>query len=171
MLSCFGLKMKLVMMYRWDPEVALRLIEAERVTAFVGVPTQSWDLLESPAFSKYDTSSLASIGGGGAPAPVKLVERVEDSFSSGRPNIGYGMTETNAFGPGNTGDDYVTHPSSTGRAKLTIVDIEIRDGRARARAHGDPGRDLDEGPQPLPRLLEQARGDRRGARGRLAGHG
>jgi long-chain acyl-CoA synthetase len=38
------------------------------------------------------------------------------------------MTETNAFGPGNTGDDYVTHPSSTGRAKLTIVDIEIRDG-------------------------------------------
>jgi long-chain acyl-CoA synthetase len=129
MLSCFGLKMKLVMMYRWDPEVALRLIEAERVTAFVGVPTQSWDLLESPAFSKYDTSSLASIGGGGAPAPVKLVERVDHSFSSGRPNIGYGMTETNAFGPGNTGDDYVTHPSSTGRAKLTIVDIEIRDGQ------------------------------------------
>ena len=129
MLSCFGLKMKLVMMYRWDPEVALRLIEAERVTAFVGVPTQSWDLLESPAFSEYDTSSLASIGGGGAPAPVKLVERVDDSFSGGRPNIGYGMTETNAFGPGNTGDDYVTHPSSTGRAKLTIVDIEIRDGQ------------------------------------------
>ena len=127
MLSCFGLKMKLVMMYRWDPEAALGLIEAERVTAFVGVPTQSWDLLESPAFSKYDTSSLASIGGGGAPAPVKLVERVDDSFSGGRPNIGYGMTETNAFGPGNTGDDYVTHPSSTGRAKMTIVDIEIRD--------------------------------------------
>jgi long-chain acyl-CoA synthetase len=127
MLSCFGLKMKLVMMYRWDPEVALRLIEAERVTSFVGVPTQSWDLLESPAFSTYDTSSLATIGGGGAPAPVKLVERVEDSFSSGRPNIGYGMTETNGFGPGNSGDDYVAHPSSTGRAKMTIVDIEIRD--------------------------------------------
>ena len=127
MLSCFGLKMKLVMMYRWDPEVALRLIEAERVTSFVGVPTQSWDLLESPAFSKYDTSSLATIGGGGAPAPVKLVERVEDSFSGGRPNIGYGMTETNGFGPGNSGDDYVAHPSSTGRAKMTIVDIEIRD--------------------------------------------
>ena len=60
MLSCFGMKMKLVMMYRWDPETALRLIEAERVTAFVGVPTQSWDMLESPAFAKYDTSSLAT---------------------------------------------------------------------------------------------------------------
>jgi long-chain acyl-CoA synthetase len=127
MLSCFGLKMKLVMMYRWDPEVALRLIEAERVTAFVGVPTQSWDMLESPAFSKYDTSSLATIGGGGAPAPVKLVERVENAFARGRPNIGYGMTETNAFGPGNTGDDYVSHPSSTGRATFPTLDVDIRD--------------------------------------------
>ena len=127
MLSCFGLKMKLVMMYRWDPEVALQLIEAERVTSFVGVPTQSWDMLESPAFAKYDTSSLATVGGGGAPAPVKLVERVENSFTRGRPNIGYGMTETNAFGPGNTGDDYVSHPSSTGRADFPTVEIEIRD--------------------------------------------
>ena len=127
MLTCFGLKMKLVMMYRWDPEVALRLIEAERVTAFVGVPTQSWDMLESPAFEKYDTSSLATVGGGGAPAPVKLVERVEHSFARGRPNIGYGMTETNAFGPGNTGDDYVTHPSSTGRSSFPTLEIEIRD--------------------------------------------
>jgi long-chain acyl-CoA synthetase len=127
MLSCFGLRTKLVMMYRWDSEVALRLIEAERVTAFVGVPTQSWDLLESPSFSKYDTSSLALIGGGGAPAPVRLVERVEASFDGGRPNIGYGMTETNAYGPGNSGNDYITHPASTGRARTTIVDIEIRD--------------------------------------------
>ncbi len=64
MLSCFGMKLKLVMMYRWEPEAALRLIETERVTAFVGVPTQSWDMLESPAFARYDTSSLASVGGG-----------------------------------------------------------------------------------------------------------
>jgi len=127
MLSCFGMKFKLVIMRRWDPETALQLIEAERVTTFVGVPTQSWDLLECPSFAKYDTSSLASVGGGGAPAPAKLVERVEQGFSNGRPNIGYGMTETNAFGPGNTGDDYVAHPNSTGRARTTIVDVEIRD--------------------------------------------
>jgi len=127
MLTCFGMKFKLVMMHRWDPDTALRLIEAERVTTFVGVPTQSWDMLESPSFSKYDTSSLASIGGGGAPAPAKLVDRVEKGFSRGRPNIGYGMTETNAFGPGNNGDDYVTHPTSTGRARTSIMDVEIRD--------------------------------------------
>ncbi len=146
MLTCFGMKMKLVMMYRWDPEQALRLIEAERVTAFVGVPTQSWDMLESPAFDRYDTSSLASVGGGGAPAPAKLVDRVEKGFAKGRPNIGYGMTETNAFGPGNNGDDYVSHPTSTGRARTTIVDVEIRDEQGRAVPTGERGEIWMKGP-------------------------
>jgi long-chain acyl-CoA synthetase len=146
MLSCFGMKFKLVMMYRWDPEAALRLIEAERVTAFVGVPTQSWDMLESPAFSRYDTSSLATVGGGGAPAPVKLVNRVEQGFTRGRPNIGYGMTETNAFGPGNNGDDYVSHPTSTGRARTTIMDTEVRDDSGRAVPVGARGQIWMKGP-------------------------
>ena len=49
MLSCLASGLKLVMMYRWDADRALELIEREQVTNFVGVPTQSWDLLESPA--------------------------------------------------------------------------------------------------------------------------
>jgi long-chain acyl-CoA synthetase len=146
MLSCFGMKFKLVMMHRWDPETALRLIESERVTAFVGVPTQSWDLLESAAFATYDTSSLASIGGGGAPAPVKLVDRVEKGFQRGRPNIGYGMTETNAFGPANNGDDYVLHPTSTGRARTTILDVEIRDDQGAVVPNGERGEIWMKGP-------------------------
>ena len=146
MLSCFGMKMKLVMMHRWDPEIALRLIEAERVTAFVGVPTQSWDMLESPSFAKYDTSSLATVGGGGAPAPAKLVDRVEKGFRRGRPNIGYGMTETNAFGPGNSGDDYVSHPTSTGRARTTIMDVEIRDDSGEPVPAGQRGQIWMKGP-------------------------
>jgi long-chain acyl-CoA synthetase len=146
MLTCFGMKFKLVMMYRWDPAAALRLIEAERVTAFVGVPTQSWDMLESPDFARYDTSSLATVGGGGAPAPTTLVDRVEKGFTRGRPNIGYGMTETNAFGPGNSGDDYVTHPTSTGRARTTIMDIEIRDEAGRPVPVGERGQIWMKGP-------------------------
>ena len=69
MMSCFASGLKLVMMYKWEPTRALELIERERVTNFVGVPTQSWDLLESPRFAEFDTSSLLSVGGGGAPAP------------------------------------------------------------------------------------------------------
>jgi long-chain acyl-CoA synthetase len=126
MLSSFASGIKLVIMYRWDAEKALQLIESERVTTFVGVPTQSWDLLESPNFHKYDTSSLASIAGGGAPAPPTLVKRVDEEFAGGRPAIGYGMTETNGYGPGNSGDDYVSHPSSAGRV-VPIMELEVRD--------------------------------------------
>ena len=139
MMSCFSWHFKLVMMYRWDPERALQLIERHRVTAFVGVPTQAWDLMESPNFSTYDTSSLATIGGGGAPAPPTLVARVEDSFQRGRPNLGYGMTETNAYGPGNMGDDYVTHPTSTGRVPTIVMDVDIRDEDARPVPVGQSG--------------------------------
>ncbi|MEW6271299.1 MAG: class I adenylate-forming enzyme family protein [Thermodesulfobacteriota bacterium] len=117
---------KLVMMYRWDPERALELIERERVTAFVGVPTQSHDMLESPRFATTDTSSLLSVGGGGAAAPTALVARIDKSFRRGRPSIGYGMTETNAFGPGNTGDDYVRKPASTGRV-VPICELRVID--------------------------------------------
>jgi long-chain acyl-CoA synthetase len=138
MLSCFTFGMKLVMMHRWDPERALELIERERITTFVGVPTQSWDLLECPRFSEFDTSSLRSVGGGGAPAPPALVKRVAGSFSKGRPNIGYGMTETNAYGPGNSGRDYIDHPTSTGRA-TPILDISIRDPDGAALPPGRSG--------------------------------
>src|SRR5262249_52896777 len=98
------------------------------VTTFVGVPTQSHDLLESPKFATTDTSSLQSVGGGGAAAPTALVARIESSFKRGRPNIRYGMTQTNGFGPGTTGDDYVRKPASTGRVvpicELRVIDPE-----------------------------------------------
>lgn len=126
MLGSFISASKLVIMYKWDPERALQLIERERVTQFVGVPTMSWDLLESPNFDKYDTSSLKSVGGGGAPAPPELVKRIEGNFSKGRPSIGYGMTETNAYGPGNSGDDYLRHPTSTGRV-VPAIEMRVTD--------------------------------------------
>jgi long-chain acyl-CoA synthetase len=138
MLSTFAFGLKLVMMYRWSPERALELIERERVSSFVGVPTQSWDLIESPRFKDFDTSSLRTIGGGGAPAPTTLVARVAESFRGGSPNIGYGLTETNAYGPANTGADYLTHPSSTGRA-TPILDIEVRDPLGHALPVGGSG--------------------------------
>jgi long-chain acyl-CoA synthetase len=145
MLSCFASGLKLVMTYKWDATRALELIERERVTNFVGVPTQSWDLLESPRFGDFDTSSLVSVGGGGAPAPPELVKRVASSFSQAKPGIGYGMTETNAYGPQNSGIDYTTHPTSTGRA-TPIMQIDVRDADGRSLPAGERGEIWFKGP-------------------------
>jgi long-chain acyl-CoA synthetase len=139
MLSCFSWHFKLVMMYKWEPERALQLIERHRVTAFVGVPTQSWDLIESPNFSQYDTSSLSTVGGGGAPAPSSLGARVEHAFPKGRPTLAYGMTETNAYGPGHVGDDYLTHPTATGRVPTIVMDVDIRDESLQTLPTGESG--------------------------------
>ena len=145
MLSCLASGLKLVIMYKWDPERALELIERERVTNFVGVPTQNWDLLASPKFADHDTSSLRSVGGGGAPAPPELVRRMASNYPKASAGIGYGMTETNAYGPQNGGDDYLTHPTSTGRA-TPILQIEIRDLDGHAVPNGEPGEIWFKGP-------------------------
>ena len=145
MLSCAAVGLKLVMMHKWDPLKALELIEREKVTNFVGVPTQSWDLVEHPRFAEFDTSSLVSVGGGGAPAPPELVKRVDTTFRRGRPGIGYGMTETNAYGPQNSGQDYVTHPTSTGRW-VPILEIEVRDADGKPVPVGERGEIWFKGP-------------------------
>lgn len=138
MLSCFIAGLKLVIMYKWDVDKALEMIEREQITNFVGVPTQSWDLVNSPSFNKFDTSSLRAVGGGGAPAPTSLVAKVANSVKQGTPQLGYGMTETNAFGPGIMGKDYLAHPTSTGRSVLPMR-VEVRDEYLKPVPTGEAG--------------------------------
>lgn len=145
MLGAFVGGSKLVMTYRWNPDRALELIERERVTTFVGVPTMSWDLLEASTFEQRDTSSLLAVGGGGAPMPPELVKRIEDNFPKGRPSLGYGMTETNAYGPGNFGDDFLAQPTSTGRV-VPVMDIRVTDPLGNVLATGETGEIWFKGP-------------------------
>ena len=139
MLSCFAWHFKLVMIHHWNPDDALELIEGHRVTNMVGVPTQSWDLVNSPRLGEFDTSSLVTVGGGGAPAPGSLVQRVEGAFVNARPNLGFGMTETNAYGPQIYGDDYLEHPTSTGQTPTAVMEVEIRDDHGRVLGPGEVG--------------------------------
>jgi len=138
MLGSFVSGALLVMTHRWDPDRALELIEAEGVTNFVGVPTMSWDLLEAPSFANRDTSSLKSVGGGGAPMPPELVQRIEDNFPNGRPGLGYGMTETNAYGPQNAGNMFVNNPTSTGKC-VPVMQIRVTDPEGNELPRGETG--------------------------------
>ena len=81
---------KLVFMHKWDPELALQIIERERITGTGGVPTIAWQLLAHPALEKYDLSSLESIGYGGAPAAAELVRRLKENFPKSAPGLGGG---------------------------------------------------------------------------------
>jgi len=145
MLGSFVSGARLVMTHRWNPDRALELIERERVTNFVGVPTMSWDLLEAATFDERDTSSLESVGGGGAPMPAELVRRIEANFSQGRPGLGYGMTETNAYGPQITGDEFVANPTSTGRP-IPVMEVRVTDTDGTPLPAGEVGEIWFKGP-------------------------
>ena len=62
-------------MVKWDPLLALQLIEKERISSFTGVPTMSLDLLNHPDFDKYDTSTLKSLVVVGRPHRRSSVSR------------------------------------------------------------------------------------------------
>jgi long-chain acyl-CoA synthetase len=119
-----ALEGKLVMMRKWDPDRALELIERERVTTFGGVPSMVWQVLDSPRFATTDTSSVTSIGYGGAPAPPELARRIEAVFPGRSPSNGYGLTETSSVTTMNAGDDYLAHPDSVG-TPVPVVDLKI----------------------------------------------
>ena len=125
MLNSFVISRTMVMMAKWDAGEALRLIEKEGITYFVGVPTMSLELMNHPDRNKYDLSSLTDIAAGGAPRPVSHVERLEQEFPKAQPALGYGLTETNAVGCSNFWGNYAAKPESTGRAQKPFVDLAI----------------------------------------------
>jgi acyl-CoA synthetase (AMP-forming)/AMP-acid ligase II len=112
-------------MPKWDAGEALRLIEKEKITYFVGVPTMSLELMSHPDRHKFDLSSLTDITAGGAPRPVSHVERLRSEFPNAQPALGYGLTETNAAGCANYWGNYAAKPASTGRAQKPFIELSI----------------------------------------------
>ncbi len=129
MLNSFVIGRGMVLMRKWDAGEALRLIEAHRITYFVGVPTMSLEMMVHPDQASRDLSTLTDIAAGGAPRPIAHVKRLQESFPAAQPALGYGLTETNAAGCSNFWTNYADKPASTGRQQpLVQVSIVGADG-------------------------------------------
>ncbi len=129
---------KLVLMYKWSAERALELIERERITNFGGVPAMAWQVLESPDFSRRDTSSVVGVNYGGAPAAPELVRRIKQLFPTVSASNGYGLTETSAIATSNNGVDYERKPASIG-LPVPICDVKVVDEDGHALPPGAVG--------------------------------
>ena len=126
-LQSFALGRKLVNMAKWDVLEAMRLIEEEKVTYFVGVPLMSHEIATHPERARFDLSSCSILTGGGAPRPVEHVRRIREALPTGYPVLGYGLTETNAVGCINFNENYLARPESTGPASRPLVELAIMD--------------------------------------------
>ena len=137
---------KLVHMYKWDAGSALKLIEAERITALTGVPVMAREVISHPDFAATDTSSLMSLGGGGAQLQPDLVGKIDEAVATARPNTGYGMTETCGIITSIGGDFFVDKPASCGPA-MPCYETKIVDADGNEVAQGETGELLVRGAQ------------------------
>ena len=113
---------------RFEAEGALRLIEAERITALYLVPTLYFDLLANPHFAGADLSSVRKLGFAGAPMAEGLLRRVEDAF---RPELfvnHYGSSEIYTF---TIEQNAPAKPGSAGKAginqRIRVIEIGAGD--------------------------------------------
>jgi fatty-acyl-CoA synthase len=118
-----------VMMERFDPVEALRLIERHRVTHSQWVPTMFVRMLKLPAADRdgYDLSSHTTAIHGAAPCPVPVKEQMIEWWG---PIIReyYGATEGNGFCHIHSAE-WLEHKGSVGKSLLGAVHICDDDGK------------------------------------------
>lgn len=137
-LGSYRLQRRLASMYRWDAEKAAELIDRERLTSLTGPAAVTGDLIRVAQSGRYSLATLASLGGGGAPRAPEQVRQIDASFTQAIPNIGWGMTETNAIGAGIVGQDYLDHPSSSGHCSQ-VLELRVTDESGRVLPPGERG--------------------------------
>jgi long-chain acyl-CoA synthetase len=145
-----------VLMPRWDPEDALRLIEAHRVTHTHMVPTMFHRLLALPEAvrSRYDVSSLKAVVHGAAPCPMEVKRRIIEWFG---PVVHEYYSATEGYGTVVDTATWLRKPGTVGPADPEHLYVGDADGvplpvgeeglvwiramgRARFRYHGDDGK-------------------------------
>src|SRR6201995_5940680 len=123
-LACLQTGATLIPHLTFDPLRALQAIEQHRITVLPGPPTIYQTLLDHPARSDYDLSSLRFAVTGAATVPVVLVERMQSELDIDIVLTAYGLTEANGMGTMcRADDDAVTVATTCGRP---FADFELR---------------------------------------------
>ncbi|MDP9334445.1 MAG: acyl--CoA ligase [Actinomycetota bacterium] len=150
MMLATGLK-SVWLMGRFDPAVAMQVIERERCTGWSFTETVLHRMVNHPDVGKYDLSSITTVGGGGSPVAPSLIERTRRVFPNARHSvgIGYGQTECAALATLNNGQELIDFPMSVGRP-LPTVELEIRDPLGAAVPEGIEGEVCVRGPMVMP---------------------
>ena len=135
---------------RFEPEVAMRLIQEEGITVWATVPTMIWRVVEHPARGDYDLTSVASVAYGGSPSAGELQRRIQETF----PNVttlgnAYGLTESSSVATVISGQDALDRPTSVGKP-MPVVDLRVVGGHGADVAPGETGEIWIRGPIIMP---------------------
>ena len=121
---------KILLARSFDSEESLALIQRERATVVLGVPTllQMW--MSSPSFAAADFSHVRYFVSGGAPCPVSLIKGWR-AAKGGYLRQGYGLTEVGVNCFTMTDEESIRKMGSVGKpifhSRMRIVDENGRD--------------------------------------------
>ena len=117
----------IVLMRRFEPEEALKLIERHKINNWTAVPTMIKRIMSLPkeVVRKYDLSSMRVVSIGGSPVFNDMKLWVNEHFGEGRLRESYGASECGIIA-GMPPEFQLTKPGSCGKP-YTNVFVEIRD--------------------------------------------
>lgn len=130
-----------VLLPRFDPDEALRLMVSHRVTVLAAVPTMFVELLEAATRSSQRPTLRFAVSGGSA-LPTPLLVAFADAFGADV-HEGYGLTETTPIVAFNTVEEPI-RPGTVGRSmwgvRVAIADPDLEDSIEFVDAsHAKPG--------------------------------
>jgi long-chain acyl-CoA synthetase len=115
---------KIVLLPRFEPETALEAFKKEGCNFWTGVPTMYWAILKYVEENSLDVTPyaepMAVLSSGGAPMPVELMKKFEDTFKV-RILEGYGLSETSPISTFNHPDA----PSKAGLVGQPVFGVEV----------------------------------------------
>ncbi|MDI7275123.1 MAG: class I adenylate-forming enzyme family protein [Anaerolineae bacterium] len=129
---------RLVLMPRFHPVEALRLIERERVTVLIAPPLALSLLVRLRDLERYDLSSLLICGTGSAPCPAELARQVQERFGCAI-HIGYGTTEVGGGISATSVEDSAERQAETVGRAMSGMEVRVVDEERRPLPPGQVG--------------------------------
>ena len=111
----------------FSPKASLACINAERITAFHGVPTMFIAMLEHPDFQKTDFSYMRTGIMAGSPCPISVMQDVVNKMHMSEITIVYGQTESSPGCTMSSTDDPLEVRVATVGANLPEIECRIVD--------------------------------------------
>jgi fatty-acyl-CoA synthase len=124
-LSCLQAGCKMLIVKLFDPPAVCKIIESEKVSTILGVPTMLVALLESLEQHPRDVSSVEMFSSGGAMVAPELVRNTQRVFSCKFGTL-YGQTETSPVISQHHADDSIDDICDTIGQPLPQTNVSIR---------------------------------------------
>jgi len=128
-----------VFMKRFNAVDALKVIEEEKITTMIGVPTVMWLMLNVPEFDHYNLKSLRCYAAGGSATPEELLKAFREKLPGSELCPGYGLTEACGMTLTTTSlDEALSHKGSVGRP-IPLIEARVVDSSERELPRGEAG--------------------------------